>query len=241
MSDTQRLALPLLGAAQAQKHVTHNEALLRLDVLTQASVTSRAFTAPPVASEGETYLVATSASGDWAGGDGQLAHFRDGGWVFFSPFEGLQVFVEEEEIHVTYAAGAWRRSADMVGAEQLLARSPFGAETLSRILEVELTDVSGGFVESAAIIPDRSLVFCVSTRVTQAITGASSFDVGLAGEISKFGGSLGISKGAENIGVIGPTAFYAPTGLRVTANGGDFTGGSLRLSVHLLQPVAPEA
>ena len=35
MTDTANLLLPLLQAAQAQKHVTVNEALLRLDALVQ--------------------------------------------------------------------------------------------------------------------------------------------------------------------------------------------------------------
>ena len=43
---TPRLGLPLLAAAQAQKHVTHNEALTVLDVLAQIAVKSRSLTLP---------------------------------------------------------------------------------------------------------------------------------------------------------------------------------------------------
>ena len=43
MTDTPRLALPAIEAAQAQKHVTHNEALVLLDALTHlAAETPRA-------------------------------------------------------------------------------------------------------------------------------------------------------------------------------------------------------
>lgn len=53
------LALPLLAASQAQKHVTHNEALLALDALVHLSVASRGLVEPPAApTEGERYLVA---------------------------------------------------------------------------------------------------------------------------------------------------------------------------------------
>ena len=38
MSVTPRLSLPLLAAGQAQKHVTHNDALTRLDALIQLAV-----------------------------------------------------------------------------------------------------------------------------------------------------------------------------------------------------------
>ncbi|MFD2031692.1 hypothetical protein ACFSKM_17830 [Ancylobacter dichloromethanicus] len=40
--------------------------------------------------------------------------------------------------------------------------------------------------------------------------------------------------GASNIGVIGPQAFYADTPLRVTALGGSFTGGRVRLVLSYL-------
>ena len=56
MSDdaTPRLSLPYLAAAQAQKHVTLNEGLARLDGLVQTSVESRTTPAQsaPVAPEG---------------------------------------------------------------------------------------------------------------------------------------------------------------------------------------------
>ena len=42
------LLLPYLVAAQAQKHVTHNEALRLLDALVQLSVLNLNLTAPPV-------------------------------------------------------------------------------------------------------------------------------------------------------------------------------------------------
>ena len=79
----------------------------------------------------------------------------------------------------------------------------------------------------------------VASRTTEAITGATSYDVGIAGEADKFGGTLGIALGATNIGVIGPTAFYANTRVRVTANGSNFTGGKVRLIVYFLEMSAP--
>ena len=51
MSDplaTTHLGLPYLSAAQAQKHVTHNEALRSLDALVQIAVLDTTETDPPV-------------------------------------------------------------------------------------------------------------------------------------------------------------------------------------------------
>ena len=89
-------------------------------------------------------------------------------------------------------------------------------------------------------IPNRAIVFCVSTRTVTAITGAASYDCGLAGERSKFGGSLSIAAGSNNAGVIGPTAFYADTPVRLSANGGNFTGGAVRVAIHYILPRVPQ-
>jgi hypothetical protein len=91
------------------------------------------------------------------------------------------------------------------------------------------------------VIPDRAIVLGVSTRTVTAITGAASYDCGIAGEPAKFGGSLGIAAGSTNSGVIGPQAFYAPTPVRLTANGGGFTGGAVRVAVHYLMTRGPQS
>lgn len=57
---TPKLALPLLLAAQAQKHVTHNEALLRLDAVVQLAVLERTRSVPPATPvDGDAYLIGT--------------------------------------------------------------------------------------------------------------------------------------------------------------------------------------
>ncbi|WP_420411268.1 DUF2793 domain-containing protein [Roseibium sp.] len=241
MSETSRLALPLLAAAQAQKHVTHNESLLRMDALSHPAVKSRTLTVPPVATEGDLYLVAASATAEWAGRDGQIAEWRNGVWEFYAPFEGLAVHVTVEGIGLKYLSGAWQEMDGVFSDTRLLARGSFGAQSEHRVIEAELTALSGTYVETAAIIPDRAIVFCVSTRTIATVTGATSYDCGLAGEQSKFGGSLGAAAGSSNLGVIGPTAFYSDTAVRLTANGGSFSGGTVRLAVHCFVPVAPSA
>jgi len=80
MSDTTpRSALPLLAAAQSQKHVTHNEALLELDALISTTILDRDLTAPPpTPTDGDTYLVKATGTGAWMGQDGRLAYAIDG-------------------------------------------------------------------------------------------------------------------------------------------------------------------
>ena len=76
-----------LAAAQAQKHVTHNDALLQLDALLFARFLSRnVSTPPPTPADGDTYLVKATANGAWTGQNGQIAYASGGVWRFTAPF-----------------------------------------------------------------------------------------------------------------------------------------------------------
>jgi hypothetical protein len=120
------------------------------------------------------------------------------------------------------------------------SNSPLGAHTLLQTADETLV-LSGASTQSVIEIPDRAIVLGVSVRVTEAITGATALEAGIAGETSKFGGSLGINVDDTNIGVIGPTAFYASTPIQITAIGGDFTGGTVQLALHYVECGPPLA
>jgi hypothetical protein len=234
MTDTPRLSLPVIEAAQAQKHVTHNEALTLLDCLTQLAVESRALTAPPSSpADGACYIPATGASGAWSGWDGAVAPFSGGGWVRLTPVSGLKAWVKAERLTVTYEDGVWRDG---------VALTANGGRVTLRAKEEELT-LAGAFVETAdaAFIPDRAIVLGVASRTTLAVTGATSYGVGTAANATQFGDLLGVALASTNVGVIGPAGIYADTKLRVTANGGAFTAGKVRLVVYFLEMSAPSA
>lgn len=104
---THNLALPYIAAAQAQKHVTHNEALDRLDAIIHLSVADRDRTLPPgEPTEGARYLVAAGATGDWEGEDGHIAAFHNG-WLFFTPRAGWRAWVEDEKKLVIFDGSSW--------------------------------------------------------------------------------------------------------------------------------------
>jgi len=109
MSDTTtKLLLPYILAAQAQKHVTHNEALRLLDGLVQLSVLDRDLTAPPGSpNDGDRYIVASGATGDWAGWDLNVALFTDGAWLRLPSRTGWRVWVEDEGLLLAYDGMGW--------------------------------------------------------------------------------------------------------------------------------------
>jgi len=109
MSDTTtHLLLPYILAAQAQKHVTHNEALRILDGLVQLSVLDRKLTAPPGSpADGDRYIVGSGATGDWAGWDLNVALWTDGAWLRLTPRTGWRVWVQDEGLLLVYDGAGW--------------------------------------------------------------------------------------------------------------------------------------
>ena len=98
MSDiTTHLLLPYILAAQAQKHVTHNEALRLLDAMVQLSVLDRDLTVPPATpADGDRYIVASGGTGLWAGWDLNVTTWVDGVWMRLVPRPGWLAWIADE-------------------------------------------------------------------------------------------------------------------------------------------------
>ena len=88
-----RLNLPYLQPAQAQKHVTHNEALRTLDLIVQLSLMSMDANTPPAApDQGEIHALGSTPVGDWSGQANKLAAWLDNAWHFVTPDTGWQAW-----------------------------------------------------------------------------------------------------------------------------------------------------
>ena len=108
MEQSENLALPYIAASQDQKHITHNEALQRIDALLHMSVISRDLSAPPDSpDEGARYLVASGASGAWADHDGEIAAFQGGVWNFYVLRDGWRLWVSGETKLLIWQDGGW--------------------------------------------------------------------------------------------------------------------------------------
>lgn len=103
-----RFALPLLVTGQAQKEITHNEALILIDMLLHARVESRSLSIPPeMAQPGACWIVAADGAGAWMGQDGCLAMMTSGGWRFLAPRAGMRVEVADEDMNCRHDGVAW--------------------------------------------------------------------------------------------------------------------------------------
>ena len=228
MADTQRFTLPLLDAAQAQKHVTMNESLARLDALAAQRFESLGGAVPPGSpAEGEVHLVGPGATGDWAGQDGQIAYYANGGWEFAPPYPGQRAWDAASGTGWTFTASGW--------VSGVAAGSAGGALSVAEIAEIDHAIASGPTSATVALIPDKAVVIGVTARVTAAIGGASSWSLGVAGSPDRYGTGFGTGAGSFAHGVTGqPQAYFGATPLLLTAAGADFTGGTVRIAVHFL-------
>lgn len=108
MVNTSNMNLPLIAADQSQKHVTHNEALKIIDAFTHLSAINRTSTSPPGSpTEGDQYIIAAPATGDWAGRETQVVVYVDGVWVYIAPRDGWIIYDEATEVHLKFNGGSW--------------------------------------------------------------------------------------------------------------------------------------
>lgn len=234
MSETNRLSLPLVQPAQAQKHVTVNEALVRLDGLVNLVLNSVTTTSPPAAVvEGVAYGVPAGAVNAWSGREGQVAIGSNGGWVFATPQAGWRAFVLDRGLDAIHTDSGW-----IVGA---LSRSAHGAGLKVGIYEADHVIGAGNLSVTTAVIPGSVMVIGVTARVLESIGGTlAGWSLGHAGAEDRFGSGMGLAVGSWGRGLLSqPMTYWAPEALQLRAEGGDFASGRVRLAIHYLELMLP--
>ncbi|MBC7284208.1 DUF2793 domain-containing protein [Hoeflea sp.] len=224
MSDTStHLGLPYLLAAQAQKHVTHNEALRLLDAMVQLSVLDRTRTTPPASpADGDRHLVASGATGLWAGWDLNVAFWVDGSWLRLVPRPGWLVWIAAEQAFVVWNGSAW----DPVGVPQDVSDAIFSlvndADPTKKAL-FSLSGITTGTTRTFTL-PNTTSELAILAG-TQTFTGNKTFSGTLTAS-----GTVTVSAASASIGTATTTATYGmgtgatTTGVTKTVNLG--TGGA---------------
>jgi hypothetical protein len=234
MFETPRLSLPLLQAAQAQKHITVNEALVRLDGLAQLVLSSVSTPVPPgLASDGDCYGVPVGATGAWAGHDQDLAIYSNGGWIFATPQIGWRAWVVDVAANALFGSSGWVMNA--------VALTQNGASLTYEILEFDHQITAGNTSAAVAAIPADTIVFGVTGRVLVEMSGGlTGWKLGVVGSDDRYGSSLSPALGNWVRGMTSsPLAYYTDTDLVMTAEGSAFVDGEVRFSVSLMRLSAP--
>lgn len=138
-----RFKLPLLFAGQAQKEFAVNEAHALTDALLHLAVEGEAMDPPPAPTEGDCWVVGTSATGDWTGHDGEIACYEAGTWLFVAPRDGLRAFNRGAGQDWRYAAG-WHVASTVV--------EPAGGTTIDMEARVAISAIIQA-LEAGGILP----------------------------------------------------------------------------------------
>ena len=103
-----RLGLPLLQAGQAQKELSHNEALTLLDLAVQPVVEAVGVNAPPTTpTVGACWVIGPSPSGAWSGHAHAVAGWTGGGWRFLPSHDGIAVWSRADGAIARFDGTGW--------------------------------------------------------------------------------------------------------------------------------------
>ncbi len=237
MQTTQQFNLPLIQSGQAQKHITMNEALVRLDRLAQLrliSITHRANPSNP--SEGDAYFLPQNATGNWTDFIGKIVIYSNGNWVGVDPKIGWIAWVESSGAAYIYNGSDWVSTG--------MPFAPSGAMTETVLYEHRHSVTRAYSNTTAAFIPDKSIVFGVTARVVSTIPMSSSratWRMGVSTSTNRYGTSYGTGKNSYAVGITGqPVAYYSNTGLRIAPSSGYFNGGGeILFTVHAMRLSPP--
>lgn len=112
MTNTPIFAIPEVAASQSQPEVVVNRAFRILEAMAQISIISDTLTAPPGSpTDGDTYIVAATATGAWAGKEAKITVYAGGTWLFVTPRDGFTAWVSSAQAYKRYDAtspAAWR-------------------------------------------------------------------------------------------------------------------------------------
>ncbi len=241
MTDTTHLGLPFIEGSQAQKHVTHNEALRILDSVVQIGVLDTDRTAPPSSPvEGDRHIVASGATGAWVGHANAVAVREDGAWRFLNPKLGWCAWSDADGVLLVYDGAAWTEvtsSGAMSGTVTQLgvndtASAPNLLTVKSNAALFNAVTVAGGGtgdmrvqISKEASAKTASVVFsdAFSGRAEFGLIGSDAFKLKVSNDGTTFVEALTIDQSSGNAALprgLALTGVIAPS--QITANQNDY-------------------
>jgi hypothetical protein len=138
VNQTIRHGLPLLTAGQAQKEISHNEALMAIDRRLHPVVESRGCTSPPdQVAAGSAFIIPADATGAWASSCDSIASYDGLGWDVATPARGTLVWIADEQGFSVFD-GTWSTDGFPRPAPNTNGRLVFGADLIA------IADPAGG-------------------------------------------------------------------------------------------------
>jgi hypothetical protein len=183
---TPNLQLPEVPQAIQEASDEINAGFQTLDAIVQLAVLDKDRTTPPAgAVQGDRYIVAATAAGDWFGRERAIAFLAPDGWKFYVPRPGWRAYVIDEDSFYLYSGTQWDLDATGGGDipvaadilfDDALVSPPFGATNVQEALD-SLKNLG---LQADQIGFDGTVVGGGVDDVQQAI---DSLAVGLAGRV----------------------------------------------------------
>ena len=118
-----------------------------------------------------------------------------------------------------------------------------GTKTNVKTATTELTGLTGASVTATGLIPAGAFIIGITARVTTAITGATTWDLGDGTDVDRWGAALALAAGTlvdpTDYTVAGFGQFSSASDVVLTANVANFTAGAVRITVHYLDLTPP--
>jgi hypothetical protein len=164
-----------------------------------------------------------------------VALFSNGGWLFADAQVGWKAWVLDEGAELRFDGAIWDYA--------VLSADPNLGSIVATTIEFDHTITPGSSNQTSVVIPADTIVYGVTGRVIQAISGPPAFRIGVETSQSRYGTALNTALNSSHIRATSkPQAYYVDTPLRIGQEGGlDFIGGALRICIHLAVMTPPAA
>lgn len=223
---TSNIDLQLIAAAQAQKHVTANENFSKLDTLVQPNVIDKDLSTPPASpTTGDTYIVAGSATGAWAGRENAVVSWSGTAWDILTPKDGWFLFVKDEDLIYWFNGTVWAEYSAGGGGGVTIAQLQDGSLEHLGINRLSSVGVRLS-VSSATVMFNRetdnvnivlnkeettdtafhTIQTGLSTRAFYGVNSSDDFQLSVSPDGSAFHQALSVDKDTGNVGLAGATA-----------------------------------
>ena len=229
METTRNLDLPYILPSQAQKHVTHNEALDLLDAMVQISVQSRNLSGPPATPvDGSRYIVASPGAGAWSGHEGEIAMAVENAWVFHAPRPGWLAWITDEAVLAVFSDTQWSNatSADLAAVDKMSINAAIADETNRLAVRSPATLLDHEGTDHQLKLNKNTAADTASLLFQSAYSGHA--ELGLAGD-NQFRLKVSEDGLAWN------------EAMRCEAATGELLAGGLWVSRYLMQNVLPDS
>ncbi len=214
---TPNLVMPYIMPAQAQKHVTHNEALLVLDATVQLCVESVGENDPPATPEdGQAWAIGPAPTGEWTGQSGRLAMRASSGWIYVNAKDGWRAWDRSSNTLRIWRAGSWDAlpMSDLEGVGIGTAYDP--ANRLAVVSQSTLLTHDGAGhqlkINKASMTDTGSLLFQTgwSGRAEMGLAGSDDFAIKVSADGAIWQSALQVTGGTGQVN--------APQGLNVAGS-----------------------